>query len=451
MTPGAEPGSGFHWPEALCAPVRELPDHARLWVALSGGLDSTLLLHLATHCHGGSRTVRAVHVNHQLQPNASDTESFCRALCARLDVPLVVERVAVAATDNPESGGGIEEAARKARYSVLEMLMQPRDLLLMAHHGDDQAETVLFRMLRGSGVAGLAGMPASRTLGAGALIRPLLGFERSELEHWAWSAGLSWIDDLSNVDERFDRNFLRHSVLPTLRDRWPGLNRRLRHSAGSCAESETLNRKLAALQWQAIGGEHERLPVPGLKVLSLAEQKNLVRWWIRERGFHAPSVGDWQQVMQDLLFAGEDREPEFRSEGFSLRRFRGNLYLVPDRRALPEAPVTLEPGAVLKWGEWSISLEPASTPETPLPPIGITTRQGGERVRFRPGGPSRSLKKWLQEMAVPPWERARLPLVFAGSGEAAELIAIGDLWCSEQYSGGADAAAWRLVVERECD
>ena len=451
MTQGAEPGSGFHWPEVLCAPVRELSDHSRLWVALSGGLDSTLLLHLAVHCHGGSGAVRAVHVNHQLQPNASDAEAFCRDLCSRLDVPLVVERVTVAGGDNPDNVGGLEEAARTERYSVFEALMQPRDLLLMAHHGDDQSETVLFRMLRGSGVRGLAGMPSRRDLGAGVLVRPLLGFGRLELERWARSAGLSWVDDPSNTDERFDRNFLRHQVLPRLRQRWPGLDRRLRHTAEACAESEALNRKLAELQWHTLGGERDRLPVSGLREMSLAEQKNLVRWWIRARGFHAPSIGDWRQVLQDLLFAGEDREPEFRSGGFSLRRFQGDLYLVPDREALPDSPVTLKPGLVRSWGEWSLRLEPAHTLKESLPPIRVSTRQGGERVRLRTGSPSRPLKKWLQEQGVPPWERARLPLVFAGSGSAEELIAIGDLWCSEQYSEGAHAARWRLVVRREFD
>lgn len=449
MTPGAEPGSGFTWPEALCAPVRELPDHARLLVALSGGLDSTLLLHLAVHCHGHSGAVHAVHINHQLQPNASETESFCRDLCGRLGVPLVVEKVTVGSGES--SAGGIEEAARKARYSALEAMVQRRDLVLMAHHGDDQAETVLFRMLRGSGVAGLSGIPFSRPLGPATLVRPLLGFERAELERWARSAGLSWVDDPSNTDQRFDRNFLRHTVLPALRERWPGLNRRLRHTADACAESEALNRKLAALQWQAVGGEQNRLPVEGLKTLCLVEQKNLIRWWVRERGFHAPTISSWQQVMQDLIFAREDREPEFRSDGFSLRRFQGDLYLVPDHSPLPDVPVTLEPGPGLHFGEWFLKLDPAVTPERPSPPIRIFTRQGGERVRFRPDGPSRSLKKWLQEIAVPPWERARLPLVFAGSGDAAELVAIGDLWCSEQYSEGAHAAGWRLVVERECD
>lgn len=452
MIPGAEPGSGFAWPEVLCAPVRSLSRFSRLWVALSGGLDSTLLLHLVVQCHGMSGSVRVVHVNHQLQPNASETESFCRKLCARLGVPLTVRSVEVLCGRGSGSSGGLEQAARKARYRVFEALLEPGDLLLMAHHGDDQAETVLFRMIRGTGVAGLAGMPAERTLGAGRLARPLLQFGRSDLERWAREAGLSWVDDPSNADEKFDRNFLRHGILPRLRERWPGLNQRLAHTAGTCAESDFLNQRLAALQWRALGGEGRRLPVTGISVLSLAEQKNLIRWWVREQGFPAPESGDWAQVLDDLLSAADDREPEFRGPGYSLRRFQGGLFLVPQAPPLPAETVSLQPGGMVRWAEWTIRLMPVSvSPDEAPPPIRINTRQGGERVRMHPEGPSRALKKWLQEQAVPPWERARLPLVFAGPEGAGELIAIGDLWCSEQYSGSAHAAGWRLIVEREFD
>lgn len=451
MTPGAEPGSGFSWPEALCAPVRALPPAARVWVALSGGLDSTLLLHLVVHCHHALADVRAVHVNHQLQPNAPETEAFCGDLCARLGVPLTVRPVDLSAASNRGRAGGLEEAAREARYRVFEELLEADDLLLMAHHADDQAETVLFRLLRGTGVAGLAGMPTDRPLGAGRLFRPLLAFNRAELEHWARLAGLSWVDDPSNTDESFDRNFLRHRILPELRDRWPGLNQRLSHAARACAESNELNRALASLQWRDLGGKGDRIPVSGLLELSLPEQKNLIRWWASERGFQAPSPGDWRQVLNDLLRAGEDREPEFRAKGFSLRRFRGCLYLVPDSPALPEEPRMLTVGESVHWAGWHIRLLPVGKATTESPAIRISTRQGGERLRFRPGGTSRSLKKWLQEQGVPPWERARLPLVFAGAGDAPELVAVGDLWCSEQYSEGAHAAGWRLVVEREFD
>ncbi|PCM46252.1 tRNA lysidine(34) synthetase TilS [Marinobacter sp. ANT_B65] len=446
MTLGAKPLSGVAFSEELCAPVKSVSGYRRLWVALSGGLDSTLLLHLAAHCHSG---VRAVHINHQLQHNAGKTENFCRELCVRLGVSLVVQPVDVRLASG--SGEGLEEAAREARYEAFEALLEPGDILLMAHHGDDQAETVLFRMIRGSGVAGLAGMPGSRALGAGRLVRPLLGFERSELEDFASSAGISWIDDPSNTDQRFDRNFLRLSILPALKKRWPGLNRRLQHSAGSCAESDFLNQRLAELQWQTLGGHRHRLPVEGLSLLSLAEQKNLLRWWVRHSGYSPPSISDWSQVLNDLLFAAEDRSPELRGDGFSLRRFQGELYLVADMAWVPEESVALEPGLPVSWGSWKIRLEPVATAKADVPPIRICTRQGGERIRFCSVGPSKSLKKWLQEKAVPPWERARLPLVFGAAEGEGELIAIGDLWCSEQYCGSAPAAGWRLTVERDCD
>lgn len=446
MTQGAKPAPGYAFPEALSAPVKAVSGYRRLWVALSGGLDSILLLHLAAHCHSG---VRAVHINHQLQANAGETETFCRNVCAELSVPFTARPVTVKLGSGP--GEGLEESARKARYHAFEALLEPGDILLMAHHGDDQAETVLFRMFRGSGVAGLAGMPQSRPLGGGCLTRPLLGIERSELERNARLAGISWIDDPSNTDQRFDRNFLRLRILPALKERWPGLNKRLRHSAGACSESEFLNQRLAELQWQTLGGHKRRLPIAGLSSLSPAEQKNLLHWWIRHAGYQPPSISDWSQVLHDLLRAADDRSPELRTGAFSLRRFQDELHLVSVMPDLPGESVLLEPGAVVNWAEWSVQLVPMTTAETKVPPIRICTRQGGERFRFCAKSPSKSLKKWLQEQAVPPWERGRLPLIFRGLEGEGELIAIGDLWRSEQYCGSAPAAGWRLIVERDCN
>ncbi len=449
MTQGVSPE--FAWPEFLCEPVRSLPDHHRLWVALSGGLDSVVLLHLAAFCRRSQTPFGAIHVNHQLQTNANETEAFCRAQCKQLGIPFIVRRVNVDTGKDEPGPGGIEEAARKARYGVFEELLVAGDLLLMAHHADDQAETVLFRLLRGTGVAGLSGMPRSRPLGAGHLYRPLLDFERADLERWAMSAGLTWVEDPSNADQSYDRNYLRNTIIPELKTRWSGLTRRIRHTAGACADSEFLNQRLAELQWASCSDAEGRLIVSAVQTLTLAEQKNLLRWWIRQCGFSEPQLSDWQQVIHDLLNAGEDRSPELRGDGFCLQRFQGKLYLVPHRSELSEQSVVLTPEESLSWNGWMLRLEQAHTPAAPLLPIRVSARQGGERVRLRQGGPTRSLKKWFQEQGIPPWERPCIPLVFAGSGDTEELIAIGDLWCCEQYSEDTPATGWRLVVERDND
>ena len=453
MKAGIEPVTALSWPEALTAPVRKLPEHTRIRVALSGGLDSVLLLHLAAFCHRARVPVDAIHVNHQLQHNAAETESFCRDICGDLGIPLVVRRVTVMTGKDADAVGGIEEAARKARYQVFEELLEPGHLLLMAHHADDQAETVLFRLLRGSGVAGLAGMPRCRPLGQGQLARPLLDIERAQLALWAEQAGLRWVEDPSNADCRYDRNFLRHSIIPELKTRWPGLTGRIRHSAESCGDSEFLNGVLAQQQWQQCSTPEGNLSVAALAVLSLPEQKNLLYWWIRRRGFRPPSSPALIQVLHDLLAAGEDRSPGFFGPGYSLRRFRGQVWLVASsQEPLPQRPAPLVPGDSVRWGHWRLVLEPASAnPKIPSPEIRISTRQGGERLRPCPDGPSKSLKKWFQEHSIPPWERSSIPLVFAGSGDERELVAVGDFWCSGQYTGAAPATGWRLIVRRDFD
>jgi tRNA(Ile)-lysidine synthase len=453
MTPAGNSGSGRDWPEALCAPVRDLPPHSHLRIALSGGMDSVLLLHAAAQLYAHSGQVSAVHVNHQLQPNADRTERFCRSICRELGVPLELRRVTVTAREAPEVGasGGIEEAARNARYQVFEEILTPHELLLMAHHGDDQAETVLFRLVRGTGVAGLGGMPRTRSLGAGWLHRPLLDFSRAELQSWATEGGIDWVDDPSNTDERFDRNFLRRSILPLLKSRWPSLISRIGHTAHSCREGDELAAKLAEIHFQQCADQSGSLHLKSVALLSLAEQKNLLHWWVRRHRYEPPTISDWPKVLAAFLNAPADREPELRGAGFVIRRFKGCLHLVPRHTAVPAGQQVLVPDQQCFWGEWRLMLVPVGKRKTPAPEIRISTRAGGERIRPAPGGPSKSLKNWLQEKNVPPWERARLPLLVEVVGGEEEVVGAGDLWLSGKYCGEAPASGWRIVVERECN
>lgn len=445
MKAGANACSLADWPEDLSGPVRTLRTTGQLWVAFSGGLDSTLLLHVAAACHPG---LKAVHVNHQLQANHEQTEAFCRHVCEDLNLPLVVERVSVA---SPVTGTrGLEAAARKARYRVFRGLLQPGDALLMAHHADDQAETVLFRLLRGSGVSGLAGMPRQRSLGAGQLHRPWLDVSRERLQQVAGETRLAWQEDPSNADQRFDRNYLRQGVLPGLKQRWPGLLQRLSATARACDESAFLNRRLAEIQYREVSDRRGRLNRDGLVKLSDAERVNLVRWWIEEKGWPLPALAQWAQSVNELLTARGDGCPELRAKGFGIRRYRGWLHLVPDVD-VPDHQLFLSPAQPIRWGHWTLALRVVSSENLAPPAIRVTTRQGGERVQLPGSEHSKSLKNWFQEQGVPPWERPLIPLVFGPCGGAESLIAIGDYWCSEQYCEGAHAAGWRLIVERDCD
>ncbi|WP_404363501.1 tRNA lysidine(34) synthetase TilS [Marinobacter sp.] len=451
MTQGGSQGATSHtWPAELVEALGSLPPASRVWVAFSGGLDSTLLLHLVNDClpaTGGSG-LRAIHINHQLQPNAEACEAHCRRTCDHLSVPLLVEAVTVKpGKAGSSAGSGLEEAARKARYEVFERVLDVGDLLLMAHHADDQIETVLFRLVRGSAAAGLAGMPRTRPLGSAELARPLLAFSRARLCAWALDANLSWIEDPSNTDLRFDRNFLRRSVIPLLRQRWPNLLKRMERTAHSCGEQALLADRLAEIQSDLCEDDEGRLRLPCLAELGAPEQKNLLRWWISKKGFDLPPMRYLDRALVELIHAADDRSPELRGPGYSLRRYQKSLYLVQQQEELPEGPLPLNVGEPVCWGRYVISLEPATDAPGPPPFLVVTARQGGERIREHPARTSRSLKKWLQEKAVVPWERDRLPLVWKGS----ELVAVPGLWLSPAFSGPSPESGWRIVQERDFD
>ncbi|MFG6159075.1 tRNA lysidine(34) synthetase TilS [Halomonas sp. 1390] len=407
-----------------------------VWIALSGGLDSSLLLTLAVDaCRRHPRPLRALHVHHGLQAAGNDFARHCRRLASHLGVPLWVERVDV----DRSAGQGVEGAAREARYAAFARRLAPGETLWLAQHADDQAETLLLAALRGSGVRGLAGMPSSRDGRGWRLARPLLGASRAALEAEAKRLGLAWVEDPSNADERLDRNFLRHRVLPLLETRWPAATPRLARSAALAGEADDLLDELAALDLARLGGDPALLPVVELQALSAPRQRLLIRYACQRLGLSTPPARRLESLL-DQLEARVDGEVRVAWPGVEARVWRGHLYLLRPVEEGPsddgrgggwlEWPVAWDGQAPLAtpWGVWNVTLRRDDGAAVSLR---VAPRGGGERLRLAGRG-RRDLKRLLQELEVPPWERGRLLVVHHGEEAVAVL---------------APSGRWRLAAE----
>jgi tRNA(Ile)-lysidine synthase len=436
-------------PEHLWATIdHHLPAAASgdLLVAFSGGLDSTVLLHaLASGDASQRQRLRAVHVDHQLHPEAPRWQEHCARVALALAVPFLSERVSIAT--NPREG--VESAARSARYEALRRALRPGETLVTAHHADDQLETVLLALLRGSGVDGLAAMPRCQRFGSGWHLRPMLDCTREDMVRWANEQHIVWLDDPSNDNTRFDRNYLRSEVVPRLRERWPSIARSAVRSAGHLGEAAHLLDEIAAHDFAAatIG---PCLKVSALKHLDPPRRRNLLRYWLHTCGARAPSTRKLAALEHDMLAAQEDRSPCIDWDGIEVRRHRGLLYCVPRRPAADATPI--------EWA-WSLpvhldahsgllraeiahgrGLARSKLPER----VRITHRHGGESLRLPGRAHHRPLKKLLQEANVLPWWRDRLPLVFAGDA----LLAVADLWINADYAADSQEEGVSIVWEQ---
>lgn len=401
-------------------------------VAFSGGLDSTVLLHLLARLsrQHALPPLSAIHIHHGLQAVADAWPEHCRAFCAQLGVPLQVVRVEVA------SGASIEQAARQARYGALAAALGDREVVFTAQHRDDQAETLLFRLLRGAGVRGLAAMPTSRALGRGRLVRPLLNVSRAELERYAREQGLSWIEDPSNRDTAYARNFLRHEVWPVLTRQWPQASQNLTRSAMHMAEAQQLLDELAVqdLALADTPGPFAWLTLPSLNLtpilgLSEARQRNALRHWLAPLT-RLPDNDHWAG-WRNLRDAAEDAMPLWRLADGELRRAEGRLWWLrgdwlTEPVALPPfagtTPVVLPGNGVVHWSG-----------ELPGGALRLAYRRGGERIHLSGRG-RRDLKRLLNESNIPAFVRNRLPLLYRGE----ELLAVGNLpqWRPEAAAMG---------------
>ena len=403
------------------APV--LPAGSSLLLGLSGGVDSVVLLHLLHQlAPRHSWRLSALHVHHGISPQADAWAAFCADLCARYGIPLQVEQVDIA----PLRELGIEAAARKLRHAAFDR--QRTDFVALAHHLDDQVETLLLQLLRGAGVRGASAMPALKLrIGAPALLRPLLNVARSELLDYARRHNLQWVEDESNADDIYPRNFLRHRVLPLLEQRFPAYRETLARSARHFAEASELLDDLARLDAQnpplLPGDGHDAtLEVSHLQSLSRPRAKNLLRWFLHQRGAVLPDHTRLEEMLRQLCQARSDAAVRITFGGWELRRYQGRVYAFP---ALPapdaEFCVQWHGEAALELPELggTLHFEPCSGQGLSLKKlqrgsVSVRLRRGAERIRLDNQRPMRTLKNLLQEQGIPPWQRDTLPLLFCG-------------------------------------
>ena len=432
----------------LAAALESFKHPRRWWIACSGGVDSLVLLHavaaLTRTAPGPWPELAVIHVNHQLNPRASEWARHVEVCCAELAIPCVIKTVVV----ERASGLGIEAAARVARYAAFESAVQDQELLLQAHHRDDQIETLFLRLLRGSGLAGLTAIPRFRPLARGNLLRPLLNVTRADIEQYARAHQLQWIEDDSNTDVRFDRNFLRQNILPVIATRWSSYRETLSRVIAQISESQALLDEFAAADLSATQAADGSLDAKSVANFSARRQRNVLRYWLSRQNLPLPSAAQLDEILS-IAVAREDTEPCVTWPGAEVRRFHYRLYAMPPLPPLPDHT----------WqGPWS----PAVPAELPVamgqvaatPQIGaglradreyqIRTRREGDRCHPASRVHSQTLKKLFQEAALAPWWRDRIPVIVCGE----EIAAVGDLWICRGYVAPAHETGWQLQWRR---
>ncbi|HXG28185.1 MAG TPA: tRNA lysidine(34) synthetase TilS [Nevskiales bacterium] len=416
----------------------------RYLLAFSGGLDSTVLLHLLMRTRLRA-PLAAVHVHHGLQVSADDWVRHCRQICREWAVPLIVRRVA------PRRGPrrSLEAEARALRYAALRGLMRPGDVLLTAHQIEDQAETLLLQLLRGAGPRGLAAMPAVSEFPPGLHVRPLLTYGRAELEAYARTHRLHWVEDPSNQDRAHARNFLRHDILPRLRTRWPQADRLLSRSAALCAEAAELLDAQAEddLEWCA-GEQAGSLSIPALLRLTPARRRNLLRAWLGWLELPLPEARHLQRLDREVLQAPACASPRLAWPGAELRRYRERLFAM---RPLAEPPA----GWQVRWrpGDSAVALPDGSrlvarasrAPGALRPPrrgetVSLRLAHAGERLRLPGRAGHSALKTLCQAAGIPPWLRPRLPVLLYDG----RIAAIADRWIAAEFAAAPGERGWRL-------
>lgn len=425
--------------DALETKLARLPD-GDLCVAFSGGMDSTVLLHrLAASPLARARNLRALHIDHALHADSATWAEQCGAFAKTLDVPVETLGVSV----DRQRGTGLEDAARRARFAAFARHLRGGEILVLAHHRDDQVETVLLKLLRGAGPEGLGGMRAWRPFARGWLWRPLLDTPRSELLDYASSHRLPWLDDPSNVDTNLRRNFLRHEILPRLTQRWRDAPAAITHSAAwmrAAADfiGDEAQRALATMR----GNDAASLRWQAWLDLPAALRDTVLRLWLRALDLPAPAFFHVEELERQLRQAAQERTPCIRWPGCEVRRYRDCIYAMTPLVDVGDWEFEWRGGALaLPTGD-TLAVVADGKPLTWSHTLIVRNRRGGERLKPAGHAHHRDVRLLLQESAMPPWRRSRIPMIFADD----ELIAVGDLFANDAARDWLDENHARIVV-----
>ncbi|TAK61449.1 tRNA lysidine(34) synthetase TilS [Methylobacter sp.] len=410
-------------------------ERQRFYVAYSGGVDSHVLLHLCASTSQLKDKLTAVYVHHGLQAEADSWARHCEKTARDLSVEFLTFRV----NAKPTLGESPEEAARNARYTVFKSLINVDDVLLLAQHREDQLETVLLQLFRGSGLRGLSGMPESAAFGAGVMLRPLLNTPKQAINDYADAHQLSWVEDPSNQSNDYDRNFLRNAVVPLLKQRWPAIDKTVARSAKHCADAQVLVDEVSdELFAEVFNPADKTLCLSRLTEHHNHQQQLIIRHWFRQLGLKMPSQAKVGRILSQVVAAAGHRDPESSGLGYRIRRYRDKLYCLINQLHLNQE---VPRDCVWPTGQASIKISHERTLRCVPSSKGISSEQwlaANVEVRFRCGGekirlPGRqghhSLKNLFQEAGIPPWERDVIPLIYLND----KLAAVGDKWISAEF------------------
>ncbi len=404
----------------------------RVYVAYSGGVDSHVLLHLCASTPQIKDQLTAVYVHHGLQAEAEIWAGHCEKTAKGLGVEFLTLRVNAKAA----SGESPEEAARNARYAALKSLINAGDVLLLAQHREDQLETVLLQLFRGSGLPGLSGMPERQAFGSGVMLRPLLNTPKQAICDYATTHQLSWVEDPSNQSNDYDRNFLRNAVVPLLKQRWPAIDKTVSRSAKHCADAQLLVEEVADELFNTVFNPADQtLCISRLTEHHSHPQQLIIRHWFRRLGLKMPAQAQVERILNEVVAAAGHRDPVLSGQGYSIRRYRNKLYCL---KALEqEAPQDLVwpngQASINISHDQTLSCEPSSKgilrEQWQKAKVGIRFRRGGEKISLPGRQGHHTLKNLFQEAGIPPWERDMIPLIYLDG----TLAAVGDLWISAKF------------------